>query len=149
MQTNRKPGRPGIEERHRKGCATTEGRRCKCTPSYRAEVYSARDGRKLRKTFATPAEAKEWRHDTERGLQQGRLLAVRPITFRQASKQFLAGARDGSIRNRSGDEYKPGQTRLSPAPAAAPRHRPPPPAARSQPRPAYRPDPALISGACA
>jgi integrase len=47
----------------------------------------------------------------QRALRQGRVLAVRPITFREASARFIDGARDGSIRNRSGDEYKPGAIR--------------------------------------
>jgi len=111
MRTNRKPGRPGIEERHRKGCASESGRRCNCNPSYRAEVFSARDGRKLRKTFATPSEAKRWRADAERFLRRGATVAASPVTFRQASEQFIDGTKDGSIRNRSGDIYKPGTIR--------------------------------------
>jgi hypothetical protein len=31
-------------------CGTDSGGRCNCEPSYRAEVFSARDKRKLRKT---------------------------------------------------------------------------------------------------
>jgi hypothetical protein len=74
-------------------------------------VYSVRDGCKIGKTFATPAEAKRWRSDTERALTHGQVIAARPITFREASTRFLDGARDGSIRNRSGDEYKPSAIR--------------------------------------
>ena len=111
MQANRKRPRTGIEERHRNGCATERGRRCNCSPSYRAEVFSARDGRKLRKTLATLVEAKQWRADTERALRDGRRLGARPITFRQAARQFLDGIQDGSIRNRSGDVYKPSAIR--------------------------------------
>jgi integrase len=107
----RKPGRPGIEERHRQDCGVSAGRRCTCSPTYRAEVYSKRDRRKIRKTFPTLGEAKRWRTDTERALERGEVKAARAITFRDASRQFLDGARDGSIRNRSGDRYKPSAIR--------------------------------------
>ena len=111
MQANRKRPRAGIEERHRKGCATERQRRCNCDPSFRAEVFSARDGRKLRKTLPTLAAAKQWRADIERALRDGQRLAARPVTFRQTARQFLDGIADGSIRNRSGDRYKPGTIR--------------------------------------
>jgi integrase len=103
--------RTGIEIRHRKGCATERDRRCNCQPGYRAEVFDARSGRKIRRTFPTPDEAKRWRADTESALRDGRLLANRPVTFRKVADAFLTGIRDGSIRNRSGDPYKPGVIR--------------------------------------
>lgn len=111
MQANRKRARSGIDVRHRKDCATGRGKRCNCEPGYRAEVFSARDGRKIRKTFSTPDEAKRWRAETEAALRDGRLIARRTVTFRVAANEFLDGIRDGSIRNRSGDRYKPSAIR--------------------------------------
>jgi integrase len=111
MQAKAKRTREGIEVRHAKGCASIEGRRCNCDPSYRAEVYSKRDQRKVRKTFKTEQEARDWRRDHGHALARGTVLAARAITFREASTQFLDGARDGTIRNRSGDHFKPSTIR--------------------------------------
>lgn len=80
-------------------------------PGYRAEVFSAGEGRKVRKTFLSSEEARRWRADTEAALRDGRLIAVRPVSFRSAAHGFLDGIGDGSIRNRSGDRYKPGAIR--------------------------------------
>jgi hypothetical protein len=47
----------GIIRRHSKGCPAKAGSRCKCRAGYEAFVYSPRDGKKVRKTFARLAEA--------------------------------------------------------------------------------------------
>ena len=73
--------------------------------------WSARDGKKLRKTFPTLAAARGWRADAQVGLRKGTLRAPTPTTLRQAADAWLAGARDGSIRTRSGDAYKPSAIR--------------------------------------
>ena len=50
---------PGIEVRHSGTCpAASGGARCSCTPTYRVKVYSAREGRTVRKSFGSLAEAK-------------------------------------------------------------------------------------------
>ena len=52
-------GKPtGIRTRHRQDCGTRESGGCNCEPAYEASVYSKRDGKKIRKTFASAAEAK-------------------------------------------------------------------------------------------
>ena len=44
----------GIEVRHQKACRSNGGTgRCSCSPTYRAVVWSARDQRRLTKTFGT------------------------------------------------------------------------------------------------
>ena len=55
--------------------------------------------------------ARGWRADAQVGLRKGTLRAPTPITLRQAADAWLAGARDGSIRTRSGDAYKPSAVR--------------------------------------
>ena len=40
-------------------------------------------------------------------LRRGEMRAATPTTVRAATEEWLEGARDGSIRNRSGDQYKP------------------------------------------
>ena len=53
------------------------------------------------------AAAKLWRADAQVALHEGRLRAPSPITLQEAATKWLAGAREGLIRTRSGDEYKP------------------------------------------
>jgi integrase len=100
---------PGIETRHAPSCPAVDNRdaRCKCTPSYRAHVWSAREKRRIRKSFSTLAAAKAWRADTEVALRRGTMRAPTPTTLRQVWEVWLTGAREGSVRNRSGDAYKP------------------------------------------
>ena len=98
----------GVRARHSRSCATSHGKeRCNCSPSYEAFVFSGRDGRKLRKTFPTLAAARAWRHDAAVSVRKGTLRAPIPTTVAEAAEVWLAGARDGAIRNRSGDEFKP------------------------------------------
>jgi len=104
---------PGIEVRHGRGCpaAVATKARCRCEPSYRAWVFSPRDGKKVRKTFPTLAAAKAWRADSVGDIRRGKLRAAAPATLRQAAKAWLEGAKDGSVRTRSGDPFKPSTIR--------------------------------------
>jgi integrase len=104
----------GIEPRHLKACASRDGRRCSCQPGYRAVVVIERDGperRRKSKTFSTLAAAQAWRREALLAVENGRLRASARITFRAAGEQYVAGARDGAMRNRSGDVYKPSAVR--------------------------------------
>ena len=101
----------GIEKRHAKNCASKAGRRCRCDAGYRASVYSPRDGKKIRKTFATEAEARSWQADAKRALDHGVLRAPTRRTLDEAAARWLAGAERGDIRNRSGQAYKPATLR--------------------------------------
>lgn len=69
------------------------------------------EDRKVRKTFPTLAAAKAWRADATTALTRGTMKAAPTVTLREAAKAWLAGARDGWIRNRSGDVYKPSTIR--------------------------------------
>lgn len=111
MTTKAKNTTPGIRKRHGRSCGSRGGAACDCAGSYEVFVYSARDGKKIRKSFPSFAAAKAWRTDTASAVQRGTVRAVKPTTFRQAADAWLAGARDGSIRNRSGDRYKPSAIR--------------------------------------
>jgi integrase len=101
----------GIEKRHAKTCASRSGGRCRCDAGYRASVYSPRDGKKIRKTFATEAEARSWQADSKRALDHGALRAPTRRTLDEAAAGWLAGAERGDIRNRSGQAYKPSTLR--------------------------------------
>jgi integrase len=74
-------------------------------------VWSARDDKKVRKTFPTLAAARGWRADVQVGLRKRTLRAPTSTTLREAAEAWLTGARDGSIRTRSGDVYKPSAIR--------------------------------------
>jgi integrase len=109
MRSQRSP--QGIRVRHSRSCKSTSGGRCNCRPSYEASVYSARDGRKIRRTFPTLAAARAYRSDASSALRKGLLRAPSATTVRDAAEAWLAGARDGSIRTRSGDQFKPSTLR--------------------------------------
>jgi integrase len=79
--------------------------------AYRAWVWSARDQKRIRRTFPTLAAAKAWRADATSALGRGELRAPAPTTVREAAEAWLKGARDGRITNRSGDRYKPSAVR--------------------------------------
>ena len=100
---------PGIDTRHAQTCPTARDNdaRCKCTPSYQAHVWSAREGKRIRKTFPTLAAAKVWRSDAVVAIRRGTMRAPTATTLRQTWENWLNGAREGSVRNRSGDLYKP------------------------------------------
>ncbi|MGZ4221858.1 MAG: tyrosine-type recombinase/integrase [Solirubrobacteraceae bacterium] len=102
---------PGIEIRHARACRSRHGEPCDCTPGFRAFAWSARDGRRIQKTFPTEAAALRWREDARVDLRRGVLMAARPAVLREFADAWLAGAGDGSIRNRSGDRYKPSTIR--------------------------------------
>ena len=74
-------------------------------------VFSRRDGKKIRRTFAREAEAKAWRADALTALARGGLRAAKPITVEQAWEAWHQGARAGAVTNRSGDPYKPSALR--------------------------------------
>ncbi|MGD9571119.1 MAG: tyrosine-type recombinase/integrase [Thermoleophilia bacterium] len=97
----------GIEVRHARSCASRSGARCNCGPSYQANVWSSRDRTRIRKTFPTLAAAKSWRAEATVALNRGEMRAPSAVSLRDAGEAWLVGARDGTIRNRSGDAYKP------------------------------------------
>jgi integrase len=114
MQGNRKHkrGTEGIETRHARSCPGPAGGRCACSPSYRAVVWSPRDHKVVRSEwFRDLAAAKGWRDDARSAVRKGTLRSPVPTTLRQAGEALVAGMRDGSVRTRSGDRFKPGTVR--------------------------------------
>jgi integrase len=102
----------GIVIRHARACASDGGDgRCDCRPGYQAQVYSAAERRTIRKTFRTLADARAWRAETKAALERGSLRAPSRQTLEQAAKDWLKAAKEGVIRTRSGDPYKPGALR--------------------------------------
>jgi integrase len=87
------------------------GAACNCAPSYEASVYSVRDGKKIRKTFATLSAAKGWRADAVGALRRGTMRAPTSTTVREAWEAWLAGVNEGTIRKQGGETYKPSAIR--------------------------------------
>lgn len=101
----------GIRVRHGKLCPSRSGSACRCRPTYQANVWSAREGKRLFKTFASLAEAKAWRSEAQVALRNGTMRAGASATLREGAEAWLEGAKSGAIRNRSGHAYKPSAVR--------------------------------------
>lgn len=101
----------GITKRHGRGCGGRNGGRCNCEPTYEAWVFSKRENRKIRKSFAREAEAKTWRADALALQARGGLRAPKRTTLDQAWLAWKAAAEAGTVRNRSGDRFKPAAIR--------------------------------------
>ena len=99
----------GIRRRHSTHCParTREHARCRCRAGWEASVYSPRDGKKIRKSHRTQAEARAWRSEALTAVRAGMLRTPQPTTIRQAAETLLDGIQNGQVRNRSGDLYKP------------------------------------------
>ena len=103
--------RTGIEVRHKKACASRNGGRCNCQPTYQASVWSARESKRIRMTFPTLAEARAWRSETQTGVRRGTLRALARTTVQEAADALVTGMKSGRVRTRSGDLYKPSAIR--------------------------------------
>jgi|SRR5215211_1463555 len=101
----------GITKRHSRTCRSRSDGACNCQPSYEAWIYSKREGKKIRKSFARKSEAKSWRANAKSALAKGGLRAPTPTTLHEAWDAWYAGALADAIRNASGDTYKPSALR--------------------------------------
>ena len=106
-----KSSHEGIETRHARSCPARSGGTCGCRPTHQASVWSAREKKRIRKTFATVSEAKRWRNEAITALARGTMKAPTKKTLSQAAEEFLTGIEAGTIRSRSGDPYKPSARR--------------------------------------
>jgi integrase len=101
----------GIEVRHAKACASRDGRRCNCHPTFQASAYSARDEKRLKKTFPTLAAARTWRLETQVAIHRGKLRAPSAVTLAEAGEDLIGGMQSGKVRTKAGDLYKPSAIR--------------------------------------
>ena len=101
----------GIDVRHRTSCASRTGGKCSCKPAYQASVWSAREQKRLRKTFSTLAAARAWRAEAQTAIRRGTMRAPTAVTVREAGQELVDGMRSGRVRTRSGDRYKPSAIR--------------------------------------
>src|SRR2546426_11147458 len=105
-------GRPeGIVPRHQLQCRTRVGGHCNCRPTYQAQVWSSRDGKTIRKTFRTLADARAWRAQAKSALSLGAMRAPTRTTVQEAADAWLIAAKAGIVRTRSGEPYKPSALR--------------------------------------
>jgi integrase len=75
-------------------------------------VWSPRDGKVVRSGWSKDlAATKGWRDDARLAARKGALRVPAPTTIRRAGEDLVAGMRDGSVRTRSGDRYKPAAVR--------------------------------------
>jgi integrase len=101
----------GIRKLHSKGCPGRDGGRCRCKAGWEATVYLARERRRVSKTFRRESEARSWRVDALALAKRGALRPPSRITVRDAWDEWYAGAKAGTVRNRSGDPFKPSALR--------------------------------------
>jgi integrase len=101
----------GITKRHSKDCPGRDGGRCNCAAGYEASVWSQRDGKKIRKTFPTASAARSWRADALAALARGGLRTPKRTTVGEAWADWYEDAKSGTIRNKSGNRYKPSSLR--------------------------------------
>jgi integrase len=104
----------GIRKLHSKGCPGKEkGKRCRCGAGYEAFVYDSRERTKIRKTFKQQAEAKSWRADAKKQIDQGALRqpARDSRTLGEALADFIEGMEKGRIRPKGKERYKPNTIR--------------------------------------
>jgi integrase len=101
----------GIVARHSRRCLTHRGAGCDCRPGYQAQVFSQRDGKTIRKTFQTLADARAWRAQAHSALRLGTLRAPTRTTLAVAAAEWLAAAQAQVVRTRSGHPYKPSALR--------------------------------------
>ena len=80
-------------------------------PDFRRRCATHRPGSADHQTFATITAARQWRQDAASAIRAGTLTADRGPTLREAADDWLAAARAGIVRNRSGDPYKPSAIR--------------------------------------
>ena len=111
MRAQRKSSHEGIDVRHSRSCGSRNGDGCDCKPTYQAHVYDKRSRRRIRKTFETVTDAKEWRRDAMTALKRRTMKPPSKLTLREAAGAWVAGAKEGTIRNRSGEPFKPSTLR--------------------------------------
>jgi integrase len=101
----------GISKRHSRSCPARHGGKCGCAPSWQAQVFDAVTGKRIMRTFPTVTAAKRWHQDAYAALRAGTLTSERGPTLAEAADDWLAAARAGIARNRSGEPYKPSALR--------------------------------------
>jgi integrase len=103
----------GIVKRHSRKCPSREGKRCRCDGGWEAWVYLVREKRKVRKTFAREDEARSWRAEAQSAAAKGglRVAVHEKRSLYEIMVEFVAGMREGTIRPKGKEGYKPNTVR--------------------------------------
>jgi hypothetical protein len=98
----------GIQTRHARSCPAEKSNKatCRCRPSYRAEAWDASANQKVRRTFVSYDEARQWRADAVGAVRKGTLRASAAVSLRAAADELLVGMEDGTVRGKSGQFFK-------------------------------------------
>lgn len=103
----------GVVRRHAKRCPAREGKRCRCSSGWEAWVYLSREKKKVRRTFKTKREAKDWRSEALTAARKGELRRApkEHRTLYEALVDFVAGMKSGEVRPKNKERYKPNTIR--------------------------------------
>jgi hypothetical protein len=82
----------GIVPRHARSCPSHDDGRCRCAPTFQAQVWSARDQKTIRKTFATISQAKAWRQESQAALRKGTLTRLLPSFVGSGRRRVARGS---------------------------------------------------------
>ena len=109
MSTTNSKTPPGLTPRHSKRCASSDGGKCDCTPSWQAWVWDPDSNGKRYRTFKTKTAAKLWRRDASVAVSRGELTPTPADarTVADALDALIAGMQDGTVLDRSGRRYRP------------------------------------------
>jgi len=94
-----------IETRHQTKCRTWSDKeaRCNCKPSYRAAVYSGKQGTRRLKTFPSHAAALSFETAAKAGKRSARTGTT---TLTEAAEEIFEGMKTGAVLNRRREQYK-------------------------------------------
>ena len=70
MAARKRSSEQGITPCHARGCRHRETR-CTCTPTFKVQVWDARAGKRITRTFPTITAGRRWRHDAIAALRRG------------------------------------------------------------------------------
>ena len=101
---------PGVTIRHAKKCPRNAGKKCRCTPAYRAKVSVGRRDEKrqyLTRTFDTLAEAVAWIDEAKAAIDGVAPPPGEVPTIRIAWDDFIERAEAGTVYSRAGKPYSP------------------------------------------
>jgi hypothetical protein len=74
-------------------------------------VWSQRERKQIKRTFAKLSEAKAWRAESQTAVRKGTMKAPTAVTLNEAAEAWLTAAKAGVAKTRSGDPYKPSAIR--------------------------------------
>src|SRR5215218_3763014 len=102
----------GIRKLHSTGRPRRDGGGCRCGAGWEASVYLAREGHKVRKTFARKNEAESWRTDAKAAANRGALRTSNDRRrLAEALTEYVEGMRRGTVRPKGRATYKPNTVR--------------------------------------